>query len=109
MQIAALLNEKSHDVVITEEICMRKPRNHAQKLGGLTLVPGHLVSSRLRSKPFRQRLITADRFTIRLCFAIIAALVLSVAFSVSQSATAQSTVRANGKIAFVSERDGNSE
>ena len=91
---------------------MRKPRNDAQKLVGLILVPGDLMSNRFRSVPFRQRLTTAKRFLIRFCFAIIAALVLTVFFSMSQSVAAQSTFttqRANGRIAFVSERDGNSE
>ena len=91
---------------------MRKPRNDAQKLVGLILVPGDLMSNRFRSVPFRQRLTTAKRFLIRFCFAIIAALVLTVFFSMSQSVASQSTFttqRANGRIAFVSERDGNSE
>src|SRR3989442_898547 len=57
---------------------MSIPKNHAQKLVGLILVPGDLMSGRLRSKPFRQRLITSRRLLIRLRFAIIAALVLSV-------------------------------
>ena len=94
----------------TKEICMRKPRNHAQKLVGLILVPGDLMRNRLRLVPFRQRLTTAKRFLIP--FAIIAALVLSVVFSRSQSTIAQSaftTQRTNGKIAFVRNQDGSSE
>lgn len=70
---------------------MRISRNHAQKLVGLILVPGDLMNSGLPSRPFRQRLSPSGRFLIRLRFAIIAALVLNVVFSMPQSATAQST------------------
>ncbi len=70
---------------------MNKPRTHAQRLVGLTLVSGDMASGRFVPKPSRRSLIAFTRHYLRFCLVVIVALVLGAVFSTPQIAVAQST------------------